>query len=158
MDCIAKDEEIQCGICLLRLPRNRFDAGAIHNKSNTNRCMCCINCSHPQCVNENCPICRLCRNEQCEHTKRQSSSARRGNTIKCAGVSKPLHSRLLPQTKEEISNYTCQHCRYPRCSNCGKEMTKKEKDRWRKLSNVSTWTCGCCLIVEFSQKKSKPSK
>ena len=87
-----------------------------------------MECSNPQCQNPFCQLCPHCRSREC--TRRTG----------CTRKPVPLHAKQQLKNIDELSTFECDLCLFPRCSGsrCKIEMTKKQKEDYRKKEYWST--------------------
>ena len=87
-----------CSICEETKDATLFSKSAYHHKGDYSRTLRCNECSHPACTNPGCRTCRSCRKVTCAR-------------FYCSESPKPLNSKQLPKTREELQNFRCANCK-----------------------------------------------
>ena len=143
--CREKKVRLKCNFCAKYKSIELFPEGAQQqhaaSRNLEHKDYRCLECSNPQCQNPFCQLCPHCRSREC--TRRTG----------CTRKPVPLNAKQQLKNIDELSTFECDLCLFPRCngSRCKIEMTKKQKEDYRKKEYWSTmsmkkreWTCKSC--------------
>ena len=120
-----------CSLCEERKGPSGFTQSMWHHRFS--RTALCLDCCKPKCTSAHCETCTTCRDPAC---------TRRG---RCKKPIVPLHPKQFLGSKEELTTYLCERCRYITCA-CGKIMPKTTQKRKKKAGTLGqqVYVCTDC--------------
>mgnify|MGYP005667573461 FL=1 len=100
-----EEEKFTCAVCGKAKPKAGFPDSMWKNRTNKDHRCLCFDCCRPRCTSQHCNTCPVCRDEACKNKT-------------CAKAIKPLNSKLLPRSMQDVETYLCLNCRC-KCAVCG---------------------------------------
>ena len=120
-----------CSLCEEKKGPTGFTQSMWHNRFS--RSALCLDCCKPKCTSPHCETCITCRDPTC---------TRRG---RCKKPIVPLNPKQFLSSKEELTTYLCERCRYITCA-CGNIMPKITQKRKKKAGTLGqqVYVCTDC--------------
>ena len=105
----ATQESRECDLCLQNKLRSDYTPGMWHNRHDSKQRTLCKLCCNPPCTAKGCKTCRVCRKVDCRNDS-------------CADEVRPLNSKQLPKTLEDVQHYICSGCGGYKCDVCEQNL------------------------------------